>query len=219
MKGQNLNLAIPINDLKPIINTNLNITLADLAKNNKPQTPSNVHAKVEDSSIKIGWDKVENADCYHIYVSYSINGTYTQMKDSESGDAEFQWYNNDCSAYKACSYGIGKEYIKITAVENEIESDYSEPVCVNIPAEKYFPKMSDIPQPVGLDYSSEEVSSDGDMVGYIYSSMDVDSYVEYLVSAGFEENENSGDYILSKGETVFIIKESDEEVIVGGYIH
>ncbi len=217
--GQNLNLAIPINDLKPFINTNINKSLSELSASNKPGAPQNVRVSVFDCTVNVGWDQISNADGYRIYCSKNINGPYVCVDNDDYGGTLFHWYPKDYSAYYACSFNDTKEYIKVSAVVNGIESECSQPVVVTIPAPRYFPKMSDVPQPVGTNYYTSMDSDEKDMVAYVYDSLDIESYIYYLESAGFTEADYSASYVLYKGSSAVIIKEYDSgDVYVGGYI-
>lgn len=219
--GQNLNLAIPINDLKPYLNTNLNITLSELAKlSNKVSAPSNVRARVINNAIEVGWDKVEGADNYYLYYSYSLNGPYYYAIDENNKKMPFYW-SGEYSAYHACDYDSNIVYIKISASKGGVESDLSAPACVIIPAVKYFPKLSDVPQPVVLDYSYVTYSADERIVHYFYDRMDVKSYIKYLASKGFSYYYDEEDDLvnMTKGSTLIIISVIGNNIVVSGLIH
>ncbi len=219
--GQNLNLAIPINDLKPYLSTNLNITLNELAKlSNKVSAPSNVRARVINSAVEVGWDKVEGADNYYLYYSHNPDGPYYYAIDENNKKMPFYW-NGEYSAYHACDYDSNVVYIKISASKGGVESDLSAPVCVIIPAVKYFPQLSDVPQPVVLDYSYVTYSSDQKIVHYFYDRMDLKSYIKYLLSKGFIYSYDTEDDLvtMTKGSTAIIISLIENRIVVTGLIH
>ncbi len=221
--GQNLNLAIPINDLKPMINTNLNIALSDLVKNNKPIAPKNVRVKVFNCSANIGWDNVSGADGYKIYISSSIDGPYTLIPNGDDPSSLYEWMNYEYSA--TCSFLISDKqlYFKLKTVKNGVESDYSAPVGISIPLVKYFPKLSDVPLPVGIDYVREIANSENTFVSYFYSDMDVLNYVRYLRSAGFVYRSSEYDedeFFMERGDTVILFTRlEDDGVQITGEVH
>ncbi len=123
--GQNLNIAIPINEVKPYLSNEYNLTLPELIQSTKPKTPKNVKAEaISSSQIQISWDKVEEADYYHVYESYSEKGPFLLLTDEYGYPDRWGWDSDFCLEI----YDIEPKttmYFKVTAVRDGIESDLS----------------------------------------------------------------------------------------------
>ena len=125
LEGQNLNFAIPINEIKPYLSGNIGITLAELTRRETIKPPTELRAKALSSSeILISWNKVKGADYYYAYYSYSYNGPYYAFVDRFGRKTKI--YTTSLTAY-----GVPRgttSYYKVTAVKDGIESDYSKAV-------------------------------------------------------------------------------------------
>ncbi|MDP4094903.1 MAG: trypsin-like peptidase domain-containing protein, partial [Bacillota bacterium] len=125
LDSQNINLAIPINDIKQYINGSMNISLADLSKMNKPAVPTGLRIKATSSDrIDIGWDQVSGADYYYVYYSDYPNGPFCYF-DNDDGSKMAIHYKGDYSTYLMDIDSNTTVYFKVTAVTNGVESDFS----------------------------------------------------------------------------------------------
>lgn len=102
-----------------IVNT-INVTISE-----EIQAPRNLSASaISDSIIELKWDKVEDADYYHVYESDSFDGPYRPYIDESGNMAKYYWYSDYCLRV----YSILPNttvYFKVVAVKNGIESDFS----------------------------------------------------------------------------------------------
>jgi hypothetical protein len=76
----NVNFAIPINELKPLLNNNMNITLLNLA-NTPPAAPTGLKISQTHYGTNISWDRDVDQDIvgYHIYESNNPNNGFTKL--------------------------------------------------------------------------------------------------------------------------------------------
>lgn len=89
VEGQNLNLAIPINDLKPLLQVNRELSIDEMYEEIRLSTPFGLFSKTLSSrKIWLYWDFVEDAEYYHIYKSYGgfTNYPYTFAYNSITED-------------------------------------------------------------------------------------------------------------------------------------
>lgn len=95
---------------------------------------------ISDSQIQIGWDSVANADYYYVYNSYSYNGPYYCLTDYDGKKTAYGWSSNYSAFVNNIPYNT-TVYIKVTAVKNGIESDYSNITSVTTLGKyyKYYP--------------------------------------------------------------------------------
>lgn len=152
----NVGFAIPINEVKPYLNSTKVITLKEAVlrekysmfrNDNMLSFPSNVTAnRVSVNEAKVKWDKVPDADYYRVYISEPFSnlnqytGTYTIPKEfmgdmplieykNSSGINKWIWKEGDClSIYTSDN---AKYYLKVTAVRGNIESEFSDTVEVD----------------------------------------------------------------------------------------
>jgi hypothetical protein len=124
--GQNINFAIPINEIKLYLKENLNIYLRELTKKKSPSKPTGVWAKVSSKKmILVGWDHADNVDFYHAYFSENRDGPYTVLCDSNGLKEQFCWDKDYC--FYMYDLPTNKTiFFKITAVKNNVESDFSD---------------------------------------------------------------------------------------------
>ncbi len=124
--GQNLNFAIPINDIKPFLNENMAITLQSLQAGKTLFVPTGVWALgVSKNQILLGWDKVQNAQHYHVYSSTSMLGPFYPLVDNNNNKKKYQWFPSYCAEI----FDITPDttvFFKVTAVVNGVESNYSD---------------------------------------------------------------------------------------------
>lgn len=87
--------------------------------------PTNFTATaISDSEIQLYWDKVEDADYYYVYKSYSLDGEYKPYIDENGEKRKLYWYEDYCINV----YDVEENttlYFKVTAVKDGIESEYS----------------------------------------------------------------------------------------------
>lgn len=79
---------------------------------------------ISENQIQIGWDLVENADYYYVYYSYSYNGPYYCLTDYDGKKTAYGWNSNYSAVVSNIPYNT-TIYIKVTAVKNSVESEYS----------------------------------------------------------------------------------------------
>ncbi|MGE5626503.1 MAG: fibronectin type III domain-containing protein [Solirubrobacterales bacterium] len=80
--------------------------------------------EVSSSEIQLQWEKITNADYYHVYYSLYPDKNFNPILSSDGSKKVFQW----SSAYSASLKGIAPEtkvYFKVTAVKDNSESNYS----------------------------------------------------------------------------------------------
>lgn len=104
-------------------------------QNKPPQAPTGVQANVvtNNNSIQIKWNKVENAQYYHVYYSHSPNEGYTFFENKDGSKMEIKW-NGDKGAVLNNNPSGTTLYFKVTAVLGGVESDYSEIISATIPS-------------------------------------------------------------------------------------
>lgn len=126
----NVNFAIPINELKPLLNNNKNITLINLAST-PPAAPTGLKISQTYYGANISWDKNPDEDTigYHIYESNNSNSGFTKLY------ADDWFYTTDLIQGNTVEIdgGIPREtqYYYITAVNKQgIESSKSQIVSI-----------------------------------------------------------------------------------------
>jgi len=134
--GQNLNFAVPIND---VVNKNevLDIesrynmlTMEEFATINgaydKIEPPKNIRVvRQQNGSAHIQWDKVEEAEYYHFYYQEAGEDTLWFDEDDNGNKLKFEY----CDDYTVSYNGLenGKIYnVIVTSVKNGVESKDSE---------------------------------------------------------------------------------------------
>lgn len=88
------------------------------------------------NQIQIGWDQAANADCYYVYYSYSYNGPYYCLTDYDGKKTAYGWTSNYSAVISNVPYNT-TVYVKVTAVKNGIESEYSNIASVTTVGEYY----------------------------------------------------------------------------------
>ncbi len=134
--GQNLNFAVPIND---VVNRNevLNIenkynmlTMEQFATINgaydKIEPPKNIRVvRQQNSSAHIQWDEVEGAEYYHFYYQEAGEDTFWFDEDDNGNKLKFEYCNDYTVSYNGLENG--KIYnVIVTSVKNGVESNDSE---------------------------------------------------------------------------------------------
>ncbi len=135
--GQNLNFAVPINEVVnknelPTIETKYNmVTMEDFASaneynNNKIEPPKNIRVvKQQNSSAYIQWDEVEGAEYYHFYYQEDSEEDFWYGVDDNEEKLKIE-YDDDYSVLFN-QLDNGKKYnIIVTSVKNGVESEDSE---------------------------------------------------------------------------------------------
>lgn len=125
--GKNTNVAIAINTLQSVKKDKY-LTLYQLNKQSLDtslKVPTNLKAvAISHNKVNLSWDKVNEADYYHVYYSYSLDGPYNPYKMNGS-KLKIEWTN---SLYKMRIEDITentKIFFKVTSVKNNKESDFS----------------------------------------------------------------------------------------------
>lgn len=181
-EGQNLNFAIPINLLKPMLGQDINKTLPQLIA---VSAPANVVATATSSSeITVTWNTVSGAEYYHVYkCTDGIN--YVQLINSDDGTKAFRGTSIITSGLQPNTTA----YYKIKAVKNEVESNFSNVAyATTLSSTKFFPLLSDVPMPTGGTYLFPTFSSVGSSqyVFYNYNLTDnLSSFFTLLSSNGW----------------------------------
>lgn len=128
--GENTNIAIPVNTLKSVKKDKY-LTLYQLNKQSidtSLKVPTDLKAvAISHDKINLTWDKVDDADYYHVYYSYSLDGHYRPYKIKGS-KLNVEWTN---SLYKLRIKDIDentKIFFKVTSVKNNKESELSKAV-------------------------------------------------------------------------------------------
>lgn len=127
--GQNINLAIPINDMKPFLKENLNLKLKDLInkqwEEGVPETPYNV---------TVMFDHIMT---WEVYNENEIAGYYVYSSDKQNTGFEKVIFDNETSLLTEAYFlpyveeQTGRRYYYVTAVDSDgIESEKSETVAV-----------------------------------------------------------------------------------------
>ena len=123
----NLNFAIPINDIKSLLDVQTLTTLPQLVLTNKPYAPTDVTANaISSGEIQIQWNPVDGADYYYLYWSYSSDGTYSPYLNYQGSKAQLKYIPSDYSLGIDNLSSNRTVYFKITSVKNGVESDYSD---------------------------------------------------------------------------------------------
>lgn len=89
-----------------------------------------------ENQIQVGWDPMASADYYYVYYSYSYKGPYYCLTDFDGKKTAYGW----SSSYSAVIVNIPFNttvYIKVTAVRNEVESEYSSIASATTPGNYY----------------------------------------------------------------------------------
>ena len=134
--GQNLNFAVPINDvinkneLAGIENRYNVLTMEQFATvtgaYDKIAPPKNIRVvRQQNGSAHIQWDKVEGAEYYHFYYQEAGEDTYWFDEDDNGEKLKFEY----CDDYTVSFNGLenGKIYnVIVTSVKNGVESNDSE---------------------------------------------------------------------------------------------
>lgn len=125
--GKNTNTAISINTLETIKKDKY-LTLYQLNKQNidiSLKVPTNLKAvSTSHDKLNLTWDKINEADYYHVYYSYTLDGPYSPYKLNGS-KLKVYWTN---SLYKIRIEDIDentKIFFKVTSVKNNKESKFS----------------------------------------------------------------------------------------------
>jgi len=213
-----LNFAIPINEVKPYIESGELKTVEEVTYA-KPAAPTNVWARATTyGSIKLGWDEVYGADYYNIYWSTTPDGNYTKLYQKA------YWYKDYCADITDLPVNATR-YYKITAVRNGVESDFSEVVFattkITPPTDiKYFPELPTVPMVQGADYVKVDYSTDNIYVSYFYEdTIDVEEYEYMLQYLGFRivafDTETFEVYYM-KGTTLIVIGYYDKYFVIMG---
>lgn len=213
-----LNFAIPINEVKPYIESGELKSIKDVTYA-KPQAPTNVWARATMyGSVKLGWDEVYGVDYYNVYYSSTPDGNYVKL------NIKVYWYKDYCIDITDLPINATR-YFKITAVRNGVESDFSEVVSattkITVPKNiKYFPEMPQVPMVQGADYVKTVYSDDDTYVSYYYeNTIDVDEYVYMLKYLGFKlyaYNPQEYKFVFIRGSTAVLIECYDEYVVITG---
>lgn len=126
--GENVNFAIPINEVLPYISaTDAGTTLQEMFDAVKPTAPTGVKAlAINSSQIIVDWDDDPTVDYFHVYYSGNQNGTFVPFADSQGNKLQLQWDPNEYSAMLEGVPAGATRYFKITAVRNGEESVFSE---------------------------------------------------------------------------------------------
>lgn len=126
-----VNFAIPINELKPYLSEDMDVTLMSLA-NTPPSAPTGLKAVQNFDDIDISWNQSSDSDVtgYYLYESSSPNSGFTRLSDSDI------WFGTeDLIQSNEVEVGGGTEgetvYFYVTAVnKNGVESPKSQIVSV-----------------------------------------------------------------------------------------
>jgi Trypsin-like serine proteases, typically periplasmic, contain C-terminal PDZ domain len=212
-----------VTSVKNNIESDYSTIVSATTQSEKPQAPTGIEAwTFSGNKIAIQWNNLSGVDGYYLY--YSTDKTiWYYWKDSSGNKKLLPWQ----SAYSASLSNVpaGQTvYFKVTSVKNNIESDYSNVVSATIEdtSTKYFPLMSDVPQP-NTFYDSYNMDDSGKVVGYYYStsrlsSSFLDSYFTLLNNNGFQYY--SSDY-LSDGTPIIYYTKNSHLVgitIIGNYL-
>lgn len=121
MDGQNLNLAIPINDLKPLLQVNKELTLGEMFREIRLSQPFGLYSiTLSSRAIRLYWDYVEDAEYYHVYKTTSPYRPYQPIKNADGTIARFE-YDDDYS-YEETTLSAGTTvYYKVVAVQDDVE--------------------------------------------------------------------------------------------------
>ena len=91
-EAQNLNFAIPVNEIKPYLSENKNISLPDLFRKEALEPPSGVWADaISSSEIIINWNHLIDADYYKIYIGDNHGGPFFEVIADDTGENKFPW--------------------------------------------------------------------------------------------------------------------------------
>lgn len=122
--GENLGFAIPINEYVNMPK-NLNLDLAGLySLNSYSEIPTNIKLnQIKNDTITVYWDKINSADYYTVYVSYTVDGTYAKVTD-ENGSYKWSWNEGYCLSISEIDPG-STYYVKVTASKDNKESQPS----------------------------------------------------------------------------------------------
>lgn len=219
----NLGFAIPINEVKAY----LDITaLKAIVEVNKPTVPTGLTAKaISNSEIQLQWTPVIDADYYYLYTSDSLNGNFKGFTDPQ-GEKIPLYYYGDFSGYL---YGLADnttKYYKITAVKNEVESDFSSIVSATTMTNyKYFGFLPEVPYFPNVMYDNAYVSETGDMAAYYYLISALppnykETYIKLLESNGWKlttpPTATSKVAFYEKGKLSLAVGEMDEYFFISG---
>ncbi|MDF2821455.1 MAG: uncharacterized protein K0R15_1896 [Clostridiales bacterium] len=100
-------------------------------------------AEVDNSEVTVYWDKIENADFYRVYYSDSLNGEYEKLLDEYNYNTDKWFWDNE---YCLTLTGLGYDttlYVKITAVNDGVESQASDVVSITTKSKKLYPAYQD----------------------------------------------------------------------------
>ncbi len=121
--------SIPINDIKAVP-LNKNLTLEQYRTLEGYVTPPQVFdVSYGNGSVNVYWESVYGADGYYVYISNTINGEYTQVKNPNTGD--YLWYWGYPKSFGLRNDGSVKLYIKVATVKNGAVSALSQPIEIN----------------------------------------------------------------------------------------
>lgn len=99
--------------------------------------PADIRANVVlENQIQVGWNLVANADYYYVYYSYSFNGYYNCLTDYDGKKISYGWNSGYSAVIDNVPYNT-TVYIKVTAVKNGFESEYSNIISVTT-SKKYY---------------------------------------------------------------------------------
>ncbi|NLG87188.1 MAG: hypothetical protein GX489_08220 [Firmicutes bacterium] len=104
------------------------VTFCTSAGENKLLPPVSISAvAVSDSIIELYWEPVSGADYYHVYRSFAQEGPFEPYLAADGSKQPFSWAPSCCLSI----YGYEPNttvFYRVTAVKNQIESDYSHTV-------------------------------------------------------------------------------------------
>lgn len=130
-QGENLGFAIPINKY---INMpkNLNLDLASFYNlNSYTVKPCNIKLnQIKNDTITVYWDKINTADYYKIYASYSADSSYSIVTNSD-GSYKWSWSEGYCLSIRDINPG-STYYVKVTAVKDNKESQPSDVKAITL---------------------------------------------------------------------------------------
>lgn len=126
-----VNFAIPINELKPLLSENMNVTLLSLA-DTPPSAPTGLKAVQNYDDIEVSWNQSSDSDVagYYLYESSNPNTGFTRLSDSDI------WFGTeDLIQSNEVDVSGGTEgetvYFYVTAVnKNGLESPKSQVISV-----------------------------------------------------------------------------------------
>lgn len=133
--GQNLNFAVPINEVVnkndiPTMESKYNMfTMEEFATYNgynvKIEPPKNIRVvRQQNGSAHIQWDEVEGAEYYHFYYKEAGEDTYWYDEDDNGEKLKFKYRDDYTVSYNGLENG--KIYnVIVTSVKNGVESQES----------------------------------------------------------------------------------------------